>query len=100
MRAIVIIALTSAGLALSSLGAEAAPCCARYPEGASNCGFHTFAQCQATVSGRGGFCDQNSFEALWLPAAASTTLCAPIMEPRLKSRPRCEPRRLKVPAVA
>jgi hypothetical protein len=63
MRAIAIIALTSAGLALSSLGAEAAPWCARYPEGASNCGFHTFAQCQATVSGRGGFCDQNSFEA-------------------------------------
>jgi hypothetical protein len=35
--------------------------CARYPEGSSNCGFYTFAQCQATVSGRGGFCEQNGF---------------------------------------
>jgi hypothetical protein len=35
--------------------------CARYPEGASNCGFYSFAQCQATVSGRGGFCEQNGF---------------------------------------
>ena len=43
MRAIAIVALTSAGVALSSLGAEAAPCCARYPEGASNCGFYRFA---------------------------------------------------------
>lgn len=33
--------------------------CARYPEGASNCGFYSFAQCQATVSGRGGFCELN-----------------------------------------
>ena len=34
--------------------------CARYPEGASNCGFYSFAQCQVTVSGRGGFCEQNA----------------------------------------
>jgi hypothetical protein len=63
MRTVAIIALTFAGLSLSSLDAEAAPWCARYPEGASNCGFYSFAQCQATVSGRGGFCDQNPFEA-------------------------------------
>jgi Protein of unknown function (DUF3551) len=37
--------------------------CARYPEGASNCGFYSFAQCQATVSGRGGFCEQNAMAA-------------------------------------
>jgi hypothetical protein len=35
--------------------------CARYSEGASNCGFYSFAQCQAAVSGRGGFCEQNGF---------------------------------------
>ena len=35
--------------------------CARYPEGASNCGFYSFAQCLAAVSGRGGFCEQNGF---------------------------------------
>jgi hypothetical protein len=37
--------------------------CARYPEGASNCGFYSFAQCQATVSGRGVFCEQNAMAA-------------------------------------
>jgi len=35
--------------------------CARYPGGASNCGFYSFEQCQATVSGIGGFCDRNPF---------------------------------------
>jgi hypothetical protein len=37
------------------------PWCARYGNGfgGSNCGFTTFEQCQATVSGIGGFCQQN-----------------------------------------
>ena len=63
MRTLAFVVVTFAGLTLSSLGAGAAPWCARYPEGASNCGFYSLAQCQATVSGRGGFCDRNSFEA-------------------------------------
>lgn len=29
--------------------------------GASNCGFVTIEQCQATVSGIGGFCEPNQF---------------------------------------
>jgi hypothetical protein len=29
--------------------------------GGRNCGFITFAQCQAAVSGNGGFCSPNSF---------------------------------------
>jgi hypothetical protein len=37
------------------------PWCAEYPDdmGGTNCGFTTFQQCQATVSGIGGFCIQN-----------------------------------------
>lgn len=40
------------------------PWCAQYGGGrdglgATNCGFVTLAQCQATVSGVGGFCIQN-----------------------------------------
>jgi hypothetical protein len=34
--------------------------CALYKEGAVNCGFTTFQQCLATVSGSGGFCTQNT----------------------------------------
>ena len=40
------------------------PWCARYGSdmgGASNCGFSTYEQCRATVSGVGGFCEVNPF---------------------------------------
>jgi hypothetical protein len=40
------------------------PWCAYYGGvmggGGTNCGFSTFQQCQATVSGIGGFCDRNT----------------------------------------
>ncbi|MBX6329601.1 MAG: DUF3551 domain-containing protein [Pseudolabrys sp.] len=41
------------------------PWCAQYGgpggDGGRNCGFTTFAQCMATVSGVGGFCERNLF---------------------------------------
>jgi Protein of unknown function (DUF3551) len=39
------------------------PWCAYYSGsrgGAENCGFSTYEQCMATVSGIGGFCDRNT----------------------------------------
>jgi hypothetical protein len=66
MRAIAILSTLLAVLCLSSSAARAdGTWCARYssPGGGSNCGFYSFAQCQATVSGIGGFCSQNSFAA-------------------------------------
>jgi hypothetical protein len=61
-----IFALTVVG-ALSGLAGSAYaqdyPWCATYSGragGAQNCGFSTFEQCQATVSGIGGFCDRNT----------------------------------------
>ena len=50
------------GLAGSAY-AQNYPWCATYSGrggGAQNCGFTTFEQCQATVSGIGGFCDRNT----------------------------------------
>jgi hypothetical protein len=42
---------------------QAGAWCARYfGRGGTNCGFYTWAQCQATVSGIGGFCEQNVAE--------------------------------------
>jgi Protein of unknown function (DUF3551) len=35
--------------------------CANYRNGGTNCGFITFEQCQATVSGVGGSCGPNQF---------------------------------------
>jgi hypothetical protein len=40
--------------------------CAWYDAYANNCGFATFEQCLATVSGAGGICRQNPN---WVPAA-------------------------------
>jgi hypothetical protein len=42
--------------------AHAAPWCAFYGPSTYNCGFHTNAQCLATVRGAGGWCRQNFFE--------------------------------------
>jgi uncharacterized protein DUF3551 len=54
---------------LPLLAAQAAPYdpypwCAAYGgswSGVSNCGFRTWQQCMATVSGMGGFCEPNQF---------------------------------------
>ena len=38
------------------------PWCAQYGrKGGRNCGFSTYQQCMATVSGIGGFCERNQF---------------------------------------
>ena len=47
----------------SSAEAQNYPWCAIYGGGmggATNCGFTTFQQCMATVSGMGGFCQPNT----------------------------------------
>ena len=48
-------------LSLAADGAHAAPWCANYGF-RTNCGFYTFAQCMATISGNAGFCSRNQFE--------------------------------------
>ena len=62
MRTLAII--TFAAAILSAGEAHAAPWCALYGDkgGATNCGFFTFEQCRAAVSGNGGFCQANPFE--------------------------------------
>jgi len=56
------ITIALAVLFLSTIAAHAdGTWCAYYPGGSSNCGFYSFEQCQATVSGIGGFCNRNPF---------------------------------------
>ena len=54
-----------AGLLICATVAEADPYryCAQYGgrNGAENCGFQTLEQCQAAISGLGGFCRRNQF---------------------------------------
>ena len=59
------IALACAWTAIAVTPAAAAieyPWCAQYGwKGGRNCGFSTYQQCMATVSGIGGFCERNQF---------------------------------------
>ncbi len=59
-----IVALCSLGFAVAFvLGTPAAakgpPWCAAYRTGATNCGFNTYEQCLAAISGIGGYCNRN-----------------------------------------
>jgi hypothetical protein len=54
-------ALIVAALALAGSTAQAReyPWCARYGWTTYNCGFDTYNQCLATISGVGGYCERN-----------------------------------------
>jgi hypothetical protein len=47
------------------------PWCARYNAYTYNCGFTTFQQCQATISGIGGICEQNVMPPPFVQSRAS-----------------------------
>ena len=50
----------AAMLGLAAPAAAAGPAwCAAYRNGSTNCGFNTYEQCLAAISGIGGFCNRN-----------------------------------------
>lgn len=59
MRTIALAAAAMATLSLTSIDAQAGSWCAYYYRGGTNCGFYSFAQCQVTVSGIGGYCNRS-----------------------------------------
>ena len=69
MRKLVMSACCLAALGAASLfGASASlaqeyPWCANYGNrnGGTNCGFATYNQCRAAISGNGGYCSENPF---------------------------------------
>lgn len=64
MRTILLAALALVALPLTGSTARAAPWCAHYGTGlGTNCGFYTIEQCRAAISGVGGHCTPNPFEA-------------------------------------
>ena len=65
MRQFLVALVILCGVALSGTAANAQnyPWCAQYggrDGGAQNCGFSTFGQCMAALSGNGGFCNRNT----------------------------------------
>ena len=65
MRTFLLATLTITTLSLTSAAAQAAPWCAYYGRGGTNCGFYSFAQCQDAISGLGGYCARNPLEGRW-----------------------------------
>ena len=60
MRKIVLVVAGLAALPLTSIGARAeGSWCAYDTKGTTNCGFYSYAQCMATLSGLGGSCVPN-----------------------------------------
>jgi hypothetical protein len=60
MRTIILATAALAAVSLTSIQAHAdGAWCARDTRGGTNCGFHSFAQCQADISGIGGSCSLN-----------------------------------------
>jgi hypothetical protein len=63
MRALMmvaVVALTAAGTEAHAQSKQPA-WCARYDWSTYNCGFYTYAQCLANISGVGGYCEPNTF---------------------------------------
>jgi len=69
MKILIAAAACVAGIMLTGAGTAQAevvyPWCAHYGKhdegGSGNCGFTSFRQCMATVSGTGGYCARNPF---------------------------------------
>jgi len=60
-----LLAITLAVLGMSPQARADGPWCAHYGggNGGNNCGFYSFNQCMAALSGNGGYCAQNPFYA-------------------------------------
>jgi hypothetical protein len=75
MRILVLGSLLGSSIALVALSLDAPAIakepawCAAYRNGSNNCGFYTYEQCMATISGIGGFCNRNPDAGPEKPAA-------------------------------
>ena len=63
MRTFLLVAIAFCALSLSTIGSRAdGTWCANYgSHGGTNCGFYSYEQCRATMSGVGGSCQPNPF---------------------------------------
>src|SRR5205085_3653708 len=59
MRILTVLGAAALALTINAGGAKAAAWCAYYDADTYNCGFYTYGQCLATISGVGGYCQPN-----------------------------------------
>jgi len=104
MRILVVGSLiAAAGLALAApAAAKEPPWCAEYRNGGNNCGFFTYEQCMASVSGVGGFCNRNRFAEPEKPDARKerTTEPKPKRREKEEEKERAAPAKPAVPPAA
>ncbi|MFL6799296.1 MAG: DUF3551 domain-containing protein [Xanthobacteraceae bacterium] len=60
-KALIVLALAAVPLLSTQAQAQYAPWCAYDVRGGTNCGFHSWEQCMAHLSGIGGTCTRNRF---------------------------------------
>lgn len=84
-------------LLLGASAVPAAPWCAAYRNGSNNCGFYTYEQCLAAVSGVGGFCNRN-YEEPERPAVRRERKSGPKSEPKSESKPKRQERAAPAPS--
>jgi tetratricopeptide (TPR) repeat protein len=86
---------------LASPAAAAEPAwCAAYRNGSNNCGFYTYEQCMAAVSGVGGFCNRNPDAAPERPAARRERAVEPKPKRKEEDRQRAAPAQKSAPPPA
>ena len=78
--------------------------CATYRNGGNNCGFNTYEQCMAAVSGVGGFCNRSPYAEPDKPAARKEREAEPKAKRKEKEKEevkeRAAPKPVPPPAVA
>ena len=87
MRSLLLVAgiVVVAGVMSTAAQAQNYPWCAYYggrDGGGANCGFTTYEQCMATLSGMGGYCNRNT---QYVPSGAAHE--APMHKPRRHRHP-------------
>jgi tetratricopeptide (TPR) repeat protein len=74
--------------------------CAAYRNGSNNCGFYTYEQCMATVSGIGGFCNRNPDAGPEKPAARKERTVEPKPKRKEEEKQPAAPAQKSVPPAA
>jgi|SRR5690242_363210 len=80
--------------------AKEAGWCATYRNGGNNCGFNTYDQCMATVSGIGGFCNRSPYAEPDKPAARKERTTEPKPKRRDVEKERAAPVQKPAPPPA
>jgi len=99
MRILALCSLIVVAAFAAQANAKEPPWCATYRNGGNNCGFFTYEQCVAAISGVGGFCNRNPYAEPEKPAARKERTTEP-KPTRKEERERAAPAAKTAPPPA